>query len=133
MPTAGGTPETAQLRDGLFKVTQSRGITDLKLTEALALPEAASAAAKKPKKRKLWGNGKGTFRTTGKYSAATVRGTKWLVQDSCTTTLTRVTTGAVTVRDKPKGARSACAGSGTRRERNGGSGHTFLARGARVA
>ena len=28
---------------------------------------------------KLWGSGKGKFRTTGKYSAATVRGTIWLV------------------------------------------------------
>ena len=50
------------------------------------------------KTRKLWGDGKGAFRTTGKYSAATVRGTKWLVQDSCAGTLTRVTQGSVTVR-----------------------------------
>ena len=59
------------------------------------MPEARQrgAAAKKPKTRKLWGDGKGTFRTTGKYSAATVRGTKWLVQDSCAGTLTRVTQG----------------------------------------
>ena len=33
---------------------------------------------------------------------ATVRGTKWLVQDSCAGTLTRVTKGAVTVRDNVK-------------------------------
>ena len=44
--------------------------------------------------------GKGKFRTKGQYSAATVRGTKWLVQDTCTTTLTRVTEGVVSVRDK---------------------------------
>ena len=62
----------------------------------------ASAAAKKPKTRKLWGSGKGKFRTEGKYSAATVRGTKWLVQDTCTTTLTRVTTGVVAVSDFAK-------------------------------
>jgi hypothetical protein len=31
-----------------------------------------------------------------------VRGTKWLVQDSCAGTLTRVTKGAVTVRDLVK-------------------------------
>jgi ferric-dicitrate binding protein FerR (iron transport regulator) len=47
----------------------------------------------------LWGDGKGKFRTKGSYSAATIRGTKWLVQDTCTTTLTRVAQGAVTVRD----------------------------------
>ena len=43
-----------------------------------------ATAAKKPKTRKLWGDGKGKFRTKGKYSAATVRGTKWLVTDTCT-------------------------------------------------
>jgi ferric-dicitrate binding protein FerR (iron transport regulator) len=59
----------------------------------------ASAAAKKPKTRKLWGDGKGKFRTRGQYSAATIRGTKWLVQDTCTTTVTKVTQGAVTVQD----------------------------------
>ena len=52
------------------------------------MPKKAPAPPpKKPKTRKLWGDGKGNFRTTGKYSAATVRGTKWLVQDSCTGTL----------------------------------------------
>ena len=65
-------------------------------------PRAAAArrtAAAKPKSRKLWGDGKGKFRTKGRYSAATVRGTKWLVQDSCSGTLTRVTSGSVLVRD----------------------------------
>jgi hypothetical protein len=100
IPKAGAPPQTAVFYDGLFKVTQSRGITNLTLTEQLArCPRKgrASAAAKK-KSRKLWGDGKGAFRTSGKYSAATVRGTKWLVQDSCAGTLTRVTQGSVTVR-----------------------------------
>ena len=47
----------------------------------------ARASAKKPKSRKLWGQGSGNFRTVGQYSAATVRGTRWLVQDSCAGTL----------------------------------------------
>ena len=47
----------------------------------------------------LWGNGKGKFRTNGKYSAATVRGTIWLVQDRCEGTLTKVRRGTVAVRD----------------------------------
>ena len=59
----------------------------------------ANAAAKKKKKRRLWGNGTGRFRTKGKHSAATVVGTKWLVQDRCTSTLTRVARGRVRVRD----------------------------------
>jgi hypothetical protein len=105
VPKAGAPPEKATFFDGIFKVTQKSGITSLTLTEALASCPTrgkAAAAAAKPKKRKLWGNGKGAFRTVGKYSAATVRGTKWLVEDSCSGTLTRVTQGAVTVRDNVK-------------------------------
>ena len=98
-----GQRETARFRDGIFTVTQSGATTDLTLTEPLAPCRKAGAAAKqKPKTRKLWGDGRGSFRTVGKYSAATVRGTEWLVQDSCTGTLTRVTQGAVAVRDNAK-------------------------------
>ena len=91
----------------MFKVTQSGGITTLTLNEPLApcsssSGKAAQAAAKKPKTRKLWGDGKGKFRTKGQYSAATIRGTKWLVQDGCRYTLTRVATGVVSVRDDVK-------------------------------
>jgi hypothetical protein len=66
---------------------------------------AAGDAAKKKKKGpkavlgKLWGSGKGKFRTNGKYSAATVRGTIWLVEDRCDGTLTKVARGVVSVRD----------------------------------
>ena len=58
--------------------------------------------AKKPKTRKLWGDGSGSFRTRGQYSAATVRGTQWLVQDSCAGTLTQVKKGVVSVFDQVK-------------------------------
>jgi hypothetical protein len=100
----GGTPRTARFFDGIFKITQSRTTTDLTLTQALAScrKTTASAAAtkkRKPKTRKLWGNGSGSFRTRGQYSAATVRGTEWLVEDSCSGTLTRVKHGVVSVRD----------------------------------
>jgi hypothetical protein len=102
-PKAGAKPQSADFFDGIFKITQSQGITDLALSESLAPCKAgkssAAAAAKKPKTRKLWGNGSGSFRTRGQYSAATVRGTKWLVQDSCAGTLTKVTRGVVSVRD----------------------------------
>ena len=73
-----------------------------KLTGCPKAKSSASAAAKKPKTRKLWGDGKGKFRTKGKYSAATVRGTKWLVKDTCTTTTTTVTQGVVQVEDFAK-------------------------------
>ena len=82
-------------------------MTTLTLTEKLtgcakAGKSAAFAAATKPKTRKLWGDGKGKFRTKGQYSAATVRGTKWLVTDTCTSTITRVVEGVVSVRDEVK-------------------------------
>jgi len=103
VPKAGGTPESARFFDGVFKVTQVGAVTNLALTEALASCRGGGrAAATKQRKRLLWGDGKGSFRTTGKYSSATVRGTKWLVQDSCAGTLTRVVRGSVTVRDRVK-------------------------------
>jgi hypothetical protein len=97
--------DKATFFDGIFKVSQSKGLTTLTLSEKLTgcrkkgRSSAAAAAAKRPKTRKLWGDGKGKFRTKGTYSAATVRGTKWLVQDRCTSTLTRVRQGVVQVED----------------------------------
>ena len=49
--------------------------------------------------RKLWGDGRGRFRTRGRYGAATVRGTKWLTLDRCDGTKVRVVRGKVSVRD----------------------------------
>ncbi len=66
---------------------------------------------------KLWGNGKGRFRTTGKYSSATVRGTIWLTQDECDGTLTRVRRGVVSVRDFKR-----------KKTLNVKAGHSYLAR-----
>jgi len=105
IPRPGAAPETAEFWDGLFIVTQSRGVTILKLSEKLAgCPKAfnATVAAAKKKTRKLWGSGKGAFKTEGKYSAATVRGTTWLVQDTCTQTTTQVKQGVVSVQDFAK-------------------------------
>ena len=44
-------------------------------------------------------NGRGRFRTRGRHSAATVRGTKWTTTDRCDGTLTTVARGKVAVRD----------------------------------
>jgi len=101
----GAPPQTARFSDGMFKVTQAGAITVLTLNEPLDCGKRKARAAQKKRKarsRKLWGDGKGRFRTKGQYSAATIRGTKWLVQDTCTTTLTRVTQGVVSVRDSVK-------------------------------
>jgi hypothetical protein len=99
VPQAGAAAQTSRFYDGQFKVTQPGGVTQLALTQRLASCHGASAAAKKPRTRKLWGSGKGSFRVSGQYSSATVRGTKWLVQDTCAGTLTRVVSGVVSVRD----------------------------------
>jgi hypothetical protein len=96
----------AQFYSGVFKLGQTKGakpLTTLKLVEKLSCSKnKASAAAKKKRKRRLWGDGKGRFRTKGKHSAATVVGTKWLVEDRCDSTLTRVKRGKVSVRDFAK-------------------------------
>jgi CSLREA domain-containing protein len=107
----GGTA-TADFYDGIFTIWQGkkgkRPITTVRLVEKLrcsttgkaAKSDATTAKKKKRKrKRRLWGNGKGRFRTKGKHSAATVVGTKWLVEDRCTSTLTKVKRGKVKVRD----------------------------------
>ena len=49
--------------------------------------------------RRLRGRAKGRYRTRGRRSAATVRGTKWTVADRCDGTLTKVKRGKVAVRD----------------------------------
>jgi hypothetical protein len=99
---SGGTA-TAEFWAGIFRLTQTKGatpITVLTLVEKLSCPTAGKAiAAAKKKKRRLWGDGSGKFRTKGKHSAATVVGTKWLVEDKCTSTTTRVARGRVSVRD----------------------------------
>ena len=98
--------QAADFFDGIFRLKQGKGakpLTILKLVEKLRCPKAGKAvAAATKKKRRLWGDGSGRFRTEGKYSSATVRGTKWLVEDRCTSTLTRVTRGSVRVRDAVK-------------------------------
>lgn len=55
--------------------------------------------AKKTPVRRLWGKGKGRFRTRGRYSSGTVRGTNWLTTDYCDGTNTRVVAGIVQVYD----------------------------------
>jgi hypothetical protein len=47
--------------------------------------------------RRLWGKGKGRFRTRGRHAAATVRGTSWSVVDRCDSTSVFVLEGIVDV------------------------------------
>jgi hypothetical protein len=100
----GGKTQTADFYKGQFKITQTRGkkpITQLELNATLSCGKAgkASAARKRKRVRSLWGDGHGRFRTKGRRAAATVRGTKWFTQDTCTSTKISVKRGVVQVRD----------------------------------
>jgi hypothetical protein len=106
-----GRTQTATFHSGVFQVRQSKtghGLTDIFLrgpalncgpSRASARAAAVTARRKRPR-RQLWGrdNG-GRFRTHGKNSVATVRGTSWVTTDTCRGTRTTVRSGAVSVRD----------------------------------
>jgi hypothetical protein len=80
------------------KVLITEAIVEGKIGPCPRAKKSASTAARR-KKRRLWGRGRGRFRTRGRNSSATVRGTWWLVEDRCDGTLTRVREGSVYVRD----------------------------------
>jgi len=99
--------QTAQFYSGRFSVVQStrkKGLTELRLSEPIKCQSntRGKLVAAKSRSRRLWGNGKGRFRTRGRHSSATVRGTIWLTKDTCTTTTTTVREGTVTVKDFAK-------------------------------
>jgi ferric-dicitrate binding protein FerR (iron transport regulator) len=58
-----------------------------------------TASAARSHRRRLLGNAHGHFTTRGRYGSATVRGTRWSIEDRCDGTLTRVFRGTVVVRD----------------------------------
>jgi hypothetical protein len=80
---------------GVFLVSEVAGTTVLTLTGALP----TRCKASKPTKRRLRADATGTFRTAGRYAAATAEGAKWLTEDTCTGTVVRVTRGAASVED----------------------------------
>ncbi len=121
-----GRTQSTWFYDGIFVISQTKGAKPILVatlaggTFAGCAPRKAATrttfaaatgpipfrfvAKPKPKRskrkvRRLWGEGKGDFRTAGRRSTATVRGTRWLVEDRCDGTLTRVTQGRVDVRD----------------------------------
>ena len=96
----------------VFQVRQGRhghGMTDLALrgasfarcgVKAGASVLAREAGGRRRAIRRLWGKDRhGRFRTHGRDSVATVRGTQWVTTDRCDGTLTRVRRGKVLVRD----------------------------------
>jgi hypothetical protein len=108
--TTGAKTQTGDFYQGLFQTLQSRrkrdkGLTELRLKGSSfrrcnARGKRASAAGLSRRAvRRLRGNAKGRFRTSGRNSSATVRGTIWTVTDRCDGTLTTVQRGRVAVRD----------------------------------
>jgi CSLREA domain-containing protein len=105
----GGT-QSGQFSKGTFIVKQAR--TRALTTAVMAggnlnacskLPRGGAAkqvaGARSRRHRSLFANVHGRFATRGRNSAATVRGTQFLVKDTCSGTTTSVRRGTVTVRD----------------------------------
>jgi hypothetical protein len=108
--------QTGKFGGAVFKVTQaksgkSKGLTTLALVEGAKFKGAPTYAACKAHKateatiattktlQLLKASATGKFRTKGRYSAATVRGTKWTIADRCDGTLTHDITHSVAVSD----------------------------------
>jgi hypothetical protein len=105
-----GTRQNGDFSRGLFQVRQSRkrsarGLTELRLKGGSfsgcrsARSRRAARAARSRAVRRLRGNARGRFRTRGRGSAGTIRGTVWDTIDRCDGTLTKVKKGRVLVRD----------------------------------
>ncbi|HEY6731749.1 MAG TPA: CSLREA domain-containing protein [Solirubrobacterales bacterium] len=100
-----GETQTAVFFGGKFLVLQQEGsgLVVLKLRggnfNACKSARGSGASASGKSGRKLWGSGKGKFRTEGNNGSATVRGTIWLTEDRCSGTFFKVKQGVVTVRD----------------------------------
>jgi hypothetical protein len=114
--TPGGGTQSGDFSGGIFQVLQSRrrrakGLTTLPLRggnfrrcrtrarRSVLSGPGAEAAQSRRRIRRLRGNARGRFRTRGRNSSATVRGTIWDTIDRCDGTLTSVRVGRVLVRD----------------------------------
>jgi hypothetical protein len=107
--------QTGVFGGAIFKLTQarggaSRGVTTLALVEGAfagapsfgtcrAHRGADGHAAATSTLQLLHASAHGRFRTSGRYSAATVRGTRWTIADRCDGTLVHDITDSVAVKD----------------------------------
>jgi len=105
-----GPLQSADFYGGAVRVTQSPVATLAQLDLAGPAPRCATpaaagrgvaraAAAPSRRRRFVWGDGRGAYRTSGNNGAATIRGTAWLTEDSCDGTRVRVRRGRVRVED----------------------------------
>jgi Concanavalin A-like lectin/glucanases superfamily len=107
---SGRRTQSGKFSAGLFQVLQARsrrakGLTELRLKGASFSRcrarggRAGAAQLSRRTVRRLRANARGRFRTRGRNSSATVRGTIWTTTDRCDGTLTTVKRGRVVVRD----------------------------------
>ena len=106
-----GTRQRGTFLNSIFQVRQSRkprlkGLTDLVLKGGsfgrcgtAGRAGGATAALSRRTIRRLRASANGRFRTSGRNSSASVRGTAWDMIDRCDGTLTKVKRGRVVVRD----------------------------------
>jgi hypothetical protein len=129
---AHGAIQSGHFSRGVFSIQQPRKnpLTTLSMTGGglggchTKLPHggaAKQAIAARRHRRSLLSSAHGHFRTRGRNSVATVRGTKWSMTDTCAGTLTTVTRGIVSVRDL-----------GLRKTKLVKAGHRYLARAVKV-
>jgi hypothetical protein len=93
----------------VFQQTKKNPLTTLSMTGGglngckTKVPKGGAAKpgahAARKRRRTLFSSVKGPFRTRGRHSSATVRGTIWRMTDTCQGTLTSVKQGTVVVRD----------------------------------
>jgi hypothetical protein len=96
----------------VFQQTRKNPLTTLSMTGGglsgckTKLPKGGArkpvATAARKRRRTLFSNVRGRFRTRGRHSSATVRGTAWRMTDTCAGTLTSVRRGSVRVFDLVK-------------------------------
>jgi hypothetical protein len=104
-----GHVQTATVRGAVFEVRQAanaHGLTDLVLRGGpqtgcrSAAARSAAVDGRVTRPGVLWArDSHGRFRTRGRNSVATVRGTIWSTRETCAGTVTRVMEGAVDVQD----------------------------------
>jgi hypothetical protein len=105
--------QTGTFGGAIFKIKQAHsGLATLALVESAfrgapsysqckrgKSADASVAALSSRTLQLLHASAHGKFRTSGRYSAATVRGTRWTIADKCNGTLTRDITDSVAVTD----------------------------------
>lgn len=106
-----GTTSRGEFYGAEFVLTQKRSsLVDLELTGGdFTTCDGAEASRRRGGVRTLGAKAEGRFRTKGRYSATTVRGTTWLTEDLCEGTRTRVTHGSVEVKDFVSGRKVTLA------------------------